>query len=201
MEISILILLKYYFLIDFYKLLKLILSDIDIYICMFIIIIIIEYVLVMFYFLIKSKQDIEFLVDIYQNVSGELEIKHGDTKLFSISWIMNPFKTLLDSFDIPSYPFNIICRLNGPDTIKAVSPIVDKLDVAEFAHPNKILILEWLNYIDKVVGFEMYRQNNSGFCFEPPEQNLHNIFELTLAVRLSKYATHAISLDSGFYSQ
>lgn len=99
---------------------------------------------------------------------------------------------------MPAYPFNIYSRLVGPSTVRAVAICPDKLNAAEFVHPNKDLILKWSNHIDTMVGSEMDRRNDMGYCFSSPKQNLENMSELTLAVKLSKYATHIIPLESGF---
>lgn len=149
-------------------------------------------------FSITGIADLKFLSELYDNVRGELDVKQGDKPLFSIEWMMNPFKALLNSSKLPNYPFNVLVRLVGPDTIKAVACQIEKMNVASFEHPKKNLILEWADHIDAKVGSEMDRTNDMGYLFIPPKQNLTNMSELLLAINLSKYATHVIPLNLGF---
>lgn len=149
-------------------------------------------------FSINSVDDIKFLANFYKNVSGELEVKQNENNIMSIEWTTNPFETLLNRSDLPNYPFDICSRLVGPDTVRATCICIDKLNAAEFEHPKKDLILKWASYIDQMIGSEINRRNDIGYIFRPPEQNLENMSELLLALKLSKYATHVIPLDLGF---
>ena len=148
-------------------------------------------------FSINSFDDIKFLADLYNNVSGELEIRQPDDENIFIERTLNPFNKIF-SLDSLKYPFEIYSRLAGPDTIKAVSVPVNKIDITNFVHSNKNLIIEWSSYIDNLVSSEMDRTNDIGYIFQMPDKFLENMSELLLAFQVSKYATLMIPSDSGF---
>lgn len=149
-------------------------------------------------FVINKKSDLEFLANFYDKVSGELNVKRGDTEIASVQWTINPFRALLELPELPSYPFDIWSRLVGPDTVKAAAQLVTKLDPNTFQHTKRELIMEWANYIDLQVKNEMKRSNDMAMYFERPKQNLSSMPELMLAVKLSKYATHVVIHSSCF---
>ena len=152
-------------------------------------------------FVINKKSDLEFLANFYDKVSGELNVKHGDTVITSVQWTINPFRALLELLELSElslYPFDIWSRLVGPDTVKAAAQLVTKLDVETFQHTKRELIMEWADYIDLQVKNEMDRSNDMAMYFERPTQNLSSMSELMLAVKLSKYATHVVSHSSCF---
>lgn len=151
-------------------------------------------------FAINSVKDLELLATFYQNACGELEVNPGNIGSFSIKWCTNPFSSVLTHADLPNYPFDIHSRLNGPDTVRAAAIRVEKLDPAAFEHPQKDLLLIWSDYVDEMVKFEMDRHNDIGIMFTPPTRSIEplGMTGLALAIRLSKYATHAIPVESGF---
>ncbi|XWV25520.1 putative ORFan [Tupanvirus deep ocean] len=150
------------------------------------------------FFTIKSVDDLTFLANFYNNVSGELQVKQNGEKVLSIEWTTNPFKELLTKSDSLSYPYDIYSRLVGPDTVRAAAICVNKLNPKEFEHSNKNLILEWADYIDKMISAEMERQYDLGYYFKPPKIYLNDMTELALAIKLSKHCTHAVPFESGF---
>lgn len=149
-------------------------------------------------FKINNIEDINFLINLYRNVRGELEIKQDENSITSIEWGLNPFEKIPESPNVPEYPFEIYARICGPDTIRAVSLVIDKLNIDEFQHANKQLILEWSKYIDRVVNSEMNRSNDICFMFSTPEKKLENLSELLSAIKLSANATHIIPSKTGF---
>ena len=151
-------------------------------------------------FLIKSMSDIKFLQETYYGVNGELSLCNKEnTEIFlSVEWCDNPFEVLSNRIDLSYYPFNVVARLVGPATIKAVSLKIEKVDVDKFEHPNKAVILQWVNHIDNDVGREMYRENDGSIVFKKPEQPLANMSEVTLAVKLAKNITHVIPFKKSY---
>jgi hypothetical protein len=144
---------------------------------------------------IASIKDIEFLIALYKNVPGELTVYDvNNNKVLEVKWQNNPFNELVNCVNYVM-PFYIHSRLVGPDTIKAVSILVEKLDSLE--HDNLSAIKQWKTYIDEIIFEEMNRENDRCWMFEPPTSKL-NMAELWLAIKYSKYVTHAIPTQTGF---
>lgn len=66
---------------------------------------------------------------------------------------MNPFSALFDKLKTNQFEVKgeVISRFSGPDTIKAVSLVVEHLERGTFQHHNKNVILEWSNHIDVMI--------------------------------------------------
>jgi hypothetical protein len=147
---------------------------------------------------IKSNDDILFLANLYANVPGELELfDMNDKVLCKVEWTDNPFVELADKHSVTSECY-VVVRLLGPKTILAVSLIVEKLDSEAFQHEKKELLMKWARFIDDKVKNEMGRKNDLCMIFRSPKEKLATMSELMLAIKLSKYATHAIPTETGF---
>jgi hypothetical protein len=116
--------------------------------------------------------------------------------IMTVDWQINPFILLLDK--VNEFSFYIHSRLCGPDTIKAVSIEIEKLDPLSFQHENKENIIIWSNYIDTNLYNEMTRENDLGIMYNKPKVNINNMNELALAIKVSKYCTHYLPTDYGF---
>ena len=175
-------------------------------------------------FEINSVQDLELLIRIYAGVSGELYVTGmDDEKILDIEWCKEPFAKLLTAYHTSNglltlkekltFPFKIVSRLVGPQSLLAVAPVLKKVDYATYDqenkdlsnygylfHPNnearRDLVLDWTTSIDKAVSYEMKRSNDMGMMFNHPEELL-TTNELILAARLSKYATHVYIGENG----
>ena len=143
---------------------------------------------------IQSLQDLELLATIFKGVKGELEITTNNDQSTTIQWTQNPFTKLLENKDqlVKIMPFNLITRLCGPDTIRVVSPQLNKLNPNEFTHQRKNILMIWADYIDSQIQTEMKRSNDLGYTWQNPKEEVNSMDEFLLACRLSKHATHVL---------
>jgi len=98
-----------------------------------------------------------------------------------------------------TYPFDITVRLNGPQTLYAVSYVLPKYELSAFSHLNKDSILTWAQSIDGQVEYEMNRKNDLVKLFNPPNVKLNDVGELILACSVTKNVTHIIPTSCGVY--
>lgn len=146
-------------------------------------------------FELKSPQDLETLIRIYEGVQGELTVLSKDEKeSFQIEWQVSPFSTLKK--DTLMYPCKLTTKLAGPQTLIAGSLKINKLDPELFEHQNKDTLLKWASSIDKIISFEMQKDNDMNVSIKCPDHPL-SVDDLILAARLSKLATHVCITDEG----
>jgi len=143
----------------------------------------------------------KFLSNIYRSIFGGTDKKLKSNYRLSIERTENPFRALLNDKNINAFletPFEIDVKLSAPDTIRAVSVKLIKIDPNGFYHPNQSLILEWADYIDKNLRFEMNRENQFCVSFDRPKSDLTTMNELYLAACLSKYAVYLLPNKDGY---
>lgn len=158
-------------------------------------------------FTLRSPEDLQLLSQLYgPETSGELTFTDARKKSTKIEWCVNPFARLQEVLaKKPLLPREkegaITCRLCGPDTIRAVSQKPERLDRAQFDHPQKALLIQWADHIDEMVSTEMHRSKTGhdiGYIFEPPQDSLGDMKLLHTALRLTKHVTHSVPCAHGF---
>jgi len=147
-------------------------------------------------YIVNSFTHLTFLMNLFSKTRGELEIVSCGKLVKKYDWGVNPIKNVVDSFDEYKniLPFEINCRLCGPDTILAVAPKLLKLDRStfNFEHDRKNALTEWTNFIDTQLDFEMHRTNDIGIIHKRPDNNLASMNELLLACQLSQHCSHIL---------
>ncbi len=142
---------------------------------------------------INSLPRLTFLMNLFSKVNGELEIFENLKLVKKIEWTANPMKNLADSFN-KYQNISIKCRFCGPDTIMAVAPKLIKLNPHKFSFhkDRKDAIMEWSQFIEKQIKFEMSRSTDICLIFPTPKIQLLSIEELLLATQLTEHCSHAL---------
>ena len=155
-------------------------------------------------FTIHSLEDVAFLVSLYgDETAGELTFTDARKKVTSIAWGNNPFQRLSDCLQKKSVLREkqgvIVCRLCGPDTVRAVAVRPEKIsDVDQFEHPEKDRLLVWARHIDDQVSDEMDRKHDVCREYKQPQERMDSMEDLYTAIRLSRYVTQCVPCQSGY---
>jgi hypothetical protein len=145
-------------------------------------------------FKVKSLSDLELLIRIYSEVSGELTVTDSNkNKIKDVEWCKNPFEQLLGM----EFPYKITSRLVGPQSLLGIAPKLKKNQPICYSDVDRsVLLKEWSDHIDTVLLSEMNRKNDLGRMTSHPK-SLLSMTELIIAARLSKHATHVYMGESG----
>lgn len=157
--------------------------------------------LVNIFLTVNNFNDRELLTKIYKNVHGSLNGTYCNGYSFMFDEQNDPFSKLSTSENI--YPYNIYAKLNGQDTLQAISFKIKKN--APQRNLIKKKILDWVTIIDSIMDTEMKNEYHGNKSSAPPTYGTHeiecldNMNELLWACRLSLHVTHVIPTKHGVY--
>lgn len=151
-------------------------------------------------FLIQGTKDVIFLQTLYTHCEGELQLESLDeTVVHKIEWCSDPFGALILAMttmkDHGNTQYRIMCRLVGPDTVRAVSIALDK--TTKETPFEDSLIQEWADSMDVAIQYEIDRKNDLGYKHKWPETELKSTLDLVRAARCSKLVTFVLPLKKG----